>query len=133
LNKHLVVLAASIISLAAGSAQAQGSCTPGNCRIIVTVNDCQRPGGITVNQELVVVDSARNMRWEIVTEGYVFPANGIQFSPPHAQFEPRNSPRPNEVHIFNRKTQTGDFYYYINVTDSNGNACTQVDPTVRNN
>lgn len=132
MNKHTVVFAASVISLAAGPAQAQSNCTTGNCRIAVTVSDCQRPGGITVDQEMVVVNSARNMRWEIVTPGYVFPANGIQFSPPHAQFEPKNSPKPNEVHIFNRKTQTGDFYYYINVTDSAGNACAQVDPTVRN-
>jgi hypothetical protein len=107
-------------------------CNPGNCRITVTVNDCQAEGGIIINPDFVLVTSARNMRWEIVTPGFEFKANGIQFDPPNAQFEPRNSPQPNEVHIHNNKTQAGDFYYYVNVKKTGGADCRPVDPFVRN-
>lgn len=140
---HRIAMAAAALlacMAAAGPALAQHKpasasatpCNPGNCRITVTVNDCQAEGGITVDPDNVAVNSARNMRWEIVTPGYVFAANGIQFDPPHAQFEPRNSPKPNEIHIFNKKTQNGDFYYFVNVKKSGGGDCRQVDPFVRN-
>jgi len=126
--------------IAAGSAQAQHQpptsnpvqCNPGNCTITVTVNDCQRDGGITVSPDFVMVTSARNMRWQIVPEGYVFTTDGIQIDPPDSQFVTRNSPKPNEFHIFNRKLQAGDFYYFVNVKEVNGGDCRQVDPYIRN-
>ena len=132
-SRRLATTAAALLGCFVAASPAQEQCSPGNCRIAVTVTNCQAPGGITVDLDPVPVDSPRNMRWEIVTPGYVFPANGIDFSPPNAQFEPKNSPKANEVHIFNRKTQNGDFYYYINITDGSGNACARADPTVRNN
>lgn len=110
-------------------------CNPGNCVIKVKVADCQAPGGITIDPENVAVNSARNMRWEIEprNSGFVFATSGIQFDPAHAQFQPRNSPRPDEVHIFNAKTERGEFYYFVNVNRVDGSACRQVDPFVRNN
>ena len=102
-------------------------CTPGTCTISVAVNDCRQPGGIMVDKPYVSADSAVNMRWEIVTEGFVFASDGIRFEPPNPQFEPRSSPRPNEFRIHNRKTQTGDFYYYVNVQ-----GCLPMDPWIQN-
>jgi hypothetical protein len=117
----------------AGSAQAQEECDPAACTITLTVNNCQAQGGITVEPDIVLVRSARHMHWVIEPQGYEFAANGIEFRQPHPQFERLDSPRPHEFHIQNHKTQAGDFYYYVNITDSNGNACKRVDPTVRNN
>jgi len=129
-SRRLAMTAAALLGCltAAGPALAQGQCSPGDCRITVTVNNCS----IAVSPDPVVVNSPRNMRWEIVTPGYTFPADGsgIQFGDP--QFELRNSPQANQVHIFNQKTRTGDFKYNVNVTASNGGACS-LDPTVRNN
>ncbi len=104
-----------------------GTCTPGTCTIRVAVNDCQQPGGITVDKPYVSADSAVNMRWEIVTEGFVFATDGIRFEPPNPQFEPRQSPRPNEFRIHNRKSQSGDFYYHVNVQ-----GCLPMDPWMQN-
>lgn len=67
------------------------------------------------------------MRWEIVTPGFVFDINGIQFEPPNTQFDVQNSPRPNEFRIHNKKSQSGDFYYFVNVK-----GCVRHDPWVRN-
>ncbi len=109
-------------------------CNPGNCVLTVTVTDCEAEGGISVDPETVVVNSARNMRWEIKPKnsGYVFAANGIQFDPPNAQFQPRNSPSPDQVHLRNAKTSNGDFYYFVNIQRADGTACRQLDPFVRN-
>ena len=102
-------------------------CTPGACTIRVAVNDCRQPGGITVDKPYVSADSAVNMRWEIVTEGFVFATDGIRFEPPNPQFEPRQSPRPNEFRIHNRKSQSGDFSYHVNVQ-----GCLPMDPWMQN-
>lgn len=102
-------------------------CTPGVCVIQVFVDDCSAPGGIRLDKPLVSVTEAVNMRWEIVTPGFVFAENGIEFDPPNPQFEPRNSPRPNEFRLHNRKSQAGDFYYFVNVQ-----GCARHDPWIRN-
>ena len=60
--------------------------------------------------------------------GFEFAPNGIVFDPPNAQFEPQHSPTSSEFRIHNNKSQTGDFYYYVNV-----DGCRRVDPWIRNN
>ena len=102
-------------------------CSPGICRIEVKVVDCVADGGITVDPPFVEVTVARNMRWVIVTPGYEFAPNGVEFSPPHAQFVTQPSPDSAQFRIRNLKTQLGDFYYYINV-----DGCRRVDPWIRN-
>lgn len=102
-------------------------CTPGICILEVTVVDCTRPGGITVDPPLLDVTVARNMRWVIVTRGYEFAPNGIEFSPPNSQFVIQHSPDTNEFRVRNLKTQNGDFYYYVNV-----DGCLRADPWIRN-
>jgi len=102
-------------------------CTPGLCVIQVFVDSCTAPGGIRVDKPLVVANSAINMRWQIMTTGFVFASDGIVFDPPNAQFELRNNPSPNEFRIHNRKSQTGDFKYTVKVQ-----GCTPHDPWVRN-
>jgi len=107
---------------------APSACSPGNCDITVTVSNCTAPGGITVDKPLVTVDQAVNMRWVITPSTFAFASNGIQVDPSNPQFEVKNSPRPNEFHIHNNKSSSGDFYYYINIQ-----GCAQVDPFVHNN
>ncbi len=68
------------------------------------------------------------MRWVIATPGHRFTGNGIQFDPPHPQFEVKNSPRPEEFRILNKKSQNGDFHYLVNLE-----GCLPLDPWVRNN
>jgi hypothetical protein len=106
---------------------AAAPCTPGVCTIQVFVDRCDAADGIRLDKPLVEVTSAVNMRWEIVTPGFAFESNGIQFDPPNAQFDVQHSPRPNEFRIHNRKTQAGDYYYFVNVK-----GCVRHDPWVRN-
>jgi hypothetical protein len=106
---------------------AAAPCTPGVCTIQVFVDRCNAADGIRLDKPLIEVTSAVNMRWEIVTPGFVFDANGIQFEPPNAQFDVQHSPRPNEFRIHNRKSQLGDFYYFVNVK-----GCVRHDPWIRN-
>ena len=108
---------------------AASPCPPGICVIQVFVDRsrCTGTDGITVDKPLVSATQAVNMRWEIVTPGFVFAADGIVFDPPNPQFEPRNSPHPNEFRIQNTKSQTGYYKYTVNVL-----GCTPYDPWVRN-
>ncbi len=106
---------------------AASPCTSGVCTIQVFVDRCNAENGIRLDKPLVEVTGAVNMRWEIVTPGFVFDTQGIQFDPPHAQFEVQHSPRPNEFRIHNKKTSSGDFYYFVNVR-----GCVRHDPWVRN-
>jgi hypothetical protein len=106
---------------------AAAPCTPGVCTIRVFVERCNAADGIRLDKPLVEANSAVNMRWEIVTPGFEFDTQGIQFDPPNAQFEVQHSPKPNEFRVQNRKTQTGDFYYFVNVK-----GCVRHDPWVRN-
>jgi hypothetical protein len=106
---------------------AAAPCTPGVCTIQVFVDNCSATGGIRLDKPLVEATEAVNMRWEIVTPGFVFDTKGIEFDPPNPQFEARNSPQPNEFRIHNRKSQVGDFYYFVNVR-----GCARHDPWVRN-
>lgn len=102
-------------------------CTPGVCTIQVSIDRCNAADGIRLDKPLVEVERAVNMRWVIVTPGFEFDGNGIEFDPPNAQFEVRNSPHPNEFRIHNNKSRTGDFYYFVNVK-----GCVRHDPWVRN-
>jgi hypothetical protein len=102
-------------------------CPPGVCVIQVFVDDCSAPGGIRLDKPLVEVTAAVNMRWVIVTPGFVFTAAGIEFDPPAAQFEAQHSPQANEFRLHNQKARNGDFYYAVNVQ-----GCRKHDPWVRN-
>ena len=102
-------------------------CNPGVCTLTVTVTSCGGVGGITVNPPYVSVASPQNIRWNIVTPGFVFAANGIEFDPPNAQFEPQHSPDATEFRLRNHHRQTGDFYYFVNVQ-----GCLRADPWMRN-
>ncbi len=102
-------------------------CNPGICTINVTVASCGTAGGITVDKPFVSVAGPQNMRWNIVTPGFVFAANGIEFDPPNSQFQVQNSPDPAEFRIHNQRSQSGDFYYFINVQ-----GCLRADPWIRN-
>lgn len=104
-------------------------CPPGLCviKVFVDKDKCTGKDGITVDKPLVSTDLAVNMRWEIMTLGFVFAADGIVFDPPNPQFEPRHNPTPAEFRIHNKKSQAGDFKYTIKVQ-----GCTAFDPWVRN-
>jgi hypothetical protein len=102
-------------------------CTPGVCVVQVFVDACTVAGGIRLDKPLVEVTDAVNMRWEIVTPGFEFDANGIAFDPPNPQFQVQQSPRSNEFRLHNAKSQSGDFYYSVNVK-----GCVRHDPWVRN-
>ena len=102
-------------------------CTPGVCTIQVFVDNCQQAGGIRLDKPFVETDRAVNLRWEIVTPGFVFAADGIRLDPPDPQFQQQHSPHPNEFRLHNSKASNGDFYYFVNVQ-----GCRQMDPWIRN-
>ncbi len=103
-------------------------CNPGTCTLTITVNgDCKQPGSISIDKPFVSTSAAVNMRWTIATPGHEFTTDGIRFDPPNPQFEVKNSPKPNEFHIHNKKSKDGDFYYFVNLK-----GCLPLDPWVRN-
>ena len=128
------VLTGSLVASSAAWAQPAAPsgnpapCNPGTCTLTITVTgDCKQPGSISIDKPFVSTSSSVNMRWAIATPGHEFTADGIRFEPPNPQFEPRNSPKPNEFHIHNKKSSTGDFYYFVNLK-----GCAPLDPWVRN-
>ena len=135
-----VALAASLIGCAsrpeymtAPRHLAPTKCPPGSCKIKVTVNNCNQPNGIKLDPEFPEVDEAVNMFWEIDPPSFVFEKYGILFVQPNAppdeqQFETKNSPQPNKFHIHNKKTEAGDYYYFVLIK-----GCLPFDPWVRNN
>jgi hypothetical protein len=102
-------------------------CTPGVCVIQVFVDNCSAQGGIRLDKPFVSTTSAVNMRWKISTPGFEFADNGIEFDPPNTQFERQPSPHRSEFRLQNHKTQSGDFYYFVNVK-----GCRRHDPLIRN-
>ena len=103
-------------------------CNPGTCTLTITVTgDCKQPGNISIDKPFVSTSAAVNMRWTIATPGHEFTADGVRFDPPNPQFEVKNSPKPNEFHIHNKKLKNGDFYYFVNLK-----GCAPLDPWVRN-
>jgi hypothetical protein len=131
---------ASIVAVVAGSACAPQPvssrspptfaatpCTPGICVIEVSVTACDSPGGISVDKPYVSVSDAVNLRWKIVTPGFVFSSSGIAFDPPDAQFEPQFSPHANEFRVQDHKRRSGDFKYFVNVQ-----GCVPLDPWIKN-
>jgi hypothetical protein len=104
-------------------------CNSGICILTITVDgDCSKPGNISIDRPFVSVSAPNNMRWVIATPDYVFANDGIRFDPPNAQFETQPSPKPNEFRIQNKKSQPGDFYYWVHLE-----GCAPLDPWVRNN
>ena len=129
-----VAIFASLFLL--GTAIAQPRLPPGNptpcnsgiCTLTITVGgDCSKPGNISIDRPFVSVAAPNNMRWVIATPGHAFASDGIRFDPPNAQFEVQHSPRPNEFRIQNKKSQNGDYYYWVNL-----DGCAPLDPWVRN-
>lgn len=102
-------------------------CNAGVCEITVTVAKCDSGCCASVDKPVVAVTSARDIRWEIVTPGFVFASNGIAFDPPNPQFVFKVSPHPNEFRVHDAKSLDGDFPYYVNVQ-----GCAPLDPWVRN-
>jgi hypothetical protein len=98
---------------------------PGICKLTVTVNNCAT-GDIKVEPELVVVSNPVIMQWEIVTDGFVFSANGIDFQPPNAQFVVVPRPPSRRFQVRDARSQLGDFYYFVNVQ-----GCATADPWAR--
>lgn len=134
-SHRLAFLAATLWLTLSGCAQPKiappglvpSTCPPGLCVIQVFVDSCTATDGIRVDKPLVSAGAAVNMRWEIVTSGFVFAADGIVFDPPNPQFAPQNNPTPGEFRMHNSKSQTGDYKYTVNVQ-----GCTPLDPWVRN-
>jgi hypothetical protein len=106
-------------------------CPPGQCDIEVSiVGNCRDPGSIIVKPELAeVADQDNLMRWVIVTKGYEFDRDGIDF-PLLSPFKVLHSHESNVFRVLNRNDWSGqkDFKYDVNVK-----GCRRLDPWVRNN
>jgi hypothetical protein len=105
-------------------------CNAGICKIDITVNDCGASGGITVAPAYLgmpVASGPATIHWRIVTPGYVFEQNGIRFDPPSPNFQRLPGGPANEIRMLDKKTSTGNFYYFVEVRN-----CIPVDPFIQN-
>ncbi len=113
------------LAIAAQPAQASTPCTPGICKIQVTVDESHTPCTVSVDKPDVSTTASVNLRWEIVDSTREFTADGIVFDEPD-QFDSKQR-KPNEIRFHDKATQTGNFHYKVYVTD-----CDVLDPYVRN-
>ena len=113
-------------------APAGGGCTPGNCKVVVTVTSCTN---ITASPDPLLVGHANDIQWEFAaaTPGYSFPANGIVFSDPQFVPKPGVTGNGKKFIVNDRHTSQGSFKYDVTVVpDGGGSPCT-VDPRITNN
>lgn len=95
------------------------------CMISVHVDAKASPCTVSVDPPFVAAQYARNLMWTIVTPGYSFAKDGIDFDDP--QFEPRYARGADKFIVHDDFTSLGDFPYSVNVQ-----GCTTLDPYVRN-
>ncbi len=112
----------------AAPSHASVPCTPGICKIQVTVDDSQTPCTVSLDKPDVSTTAPVNLRWNIVTRrdpAWVFTDAGIVFDDPE-QFVSK-SHTGDEIRFQNKATRTGDFKYTVHVE-----GCAPLDPYVRN-
>ena len=114
------------LEIAAQPAQAATPCTPGVCKIQVTVDESQTPCTVSVDKPDVSTTASVNLRWEIVGSSREFTDEGIVFDEPD-QFDSKQH-KPQEIRFQDTHARTGDFHYWVYVKD-----CKALDPYVRNN
>jgi hypothetical protein len=112
-------------------------CNPGACFVDVWVNDCDRGEIITRPEKLEVPDRgvAKNIRWRMRSEGYLFASNGIVIAKPDQEFnEPELIADGTMFKWANRHTKQGEYKYSVNVvkTGLNPKNCTPYDPRIFN-
>ena len=109
-------------------------CTPGICKVEVTVVDCVvwvQPPTLDVPQPR----GGKNIHWDIVSNDYVFAANGIVIDKPDAEFDLPDLSHPGKKFIWHDKhTKKGEYKYSVNVikTGVNPRACPTHDPLISN-
>ncbi len=112
---------------------AAAGCNPGgNCTVDVTVGaNC----AITVDPDPLDVPQprgAKSITWKIVTNGFLFSANGIEFKSSNNEFA---DPEPlgNRFKWKNKHTRAGSYEYAVNVVRSDNSLSTcSKDPVVNN-
>lgn len=131
--RHILI---SVLVVFAGCAQrplheTSIPCTPGICFVNIVVDDSTTPcSAVAIPSDVTVPVKSRaapvELRWVLNTGEHVFAANGIVFDEPD-QFDPKQSPKPNEIRFHDKATKKGTFHYVVNV-----DGCAPLDPYVRN-
>jgi hypothetical protein len=127
--------AVGLLGCAGANMMAASPCTPGKCTVVVTVTDCTRRGGVSVDQDPVNVFQANNIDWEFATRGYKFPANGIVIGDdPEGQIgTPVVAPNGKKVTVHDKHTKVNySIYYAVNVMTDAGIFCIPLDPLIAN-
>ena len=107
-------------------------CTPGVCKVTVTVRDCFAWDGISVDHERVVVRNRQHIQWEIATTDYTFTDDGVKidWNPGNEFDDPRPAGKNFQWH--DNYTIKDRFKYTINVRNKNGVRCRPYDPWIDN-
>ena len=109
-------------------------CNPGICKVEVSVVDCAV--SIQPNRlDVPLPRGGKNIHWDIVSDDYVFAANGIVIDRPDGEFDLPELSNPGKKFKWHDKhTKQGDYKYSVNVikTGVNPRACPTHDPFIVN-
>ncbi len=132
-SRHYAFVRAFVVLFCFGSlaidappARAGVPCTPGICKIQVSVDESQTPCTVSVDKPDLSTKQSVNLRWTIVGSRREFTEDGIVFDDPE-QFESKKR-KSNEIRYQDKATRKGDFHYTVYVKD-----CQPLDPYIRNN
>ena len=107
-------------------------CGPAQCTIVVSVTECNKPGGVRIDKPLVRFDDSGWITWKIDTPGFAFADAAVWIEgddPSDTVFEQQTKTAPNEVKLRNRNHVMGefDFRYTLQVQ-----GCVPVQAWIRN-
>ena len=131
--KKIALIAVATLALAACAGPASGQTPPRTTMVMVNLENPARPW-IWIDQEPIIVRGKAVMVWQIATEGYEFPKDGIVFQTGAKQFTDCG-PEGKIYRCTNTFAQMGRFKYTIKVQpakDAKVPKTGPLDPTVVN-
>lgn len=133
-----IAAAVGLLGCAGASTKATLPCTPGICKVAVTITDCAAKGGVSVDPKTLDVpdrNNPKNIEWEFATDGYSFPQNGIIIgSDPKGELDkPVVARNGKKVTVHDKHKETNyKIYYAVNVMKDDGTPCIPLDPWIVN-
>ena len=123
-------------SMQQGSAIAPSVCTPGVCKVVVTITDCFAWDGIKTDPEPIVIGQSQLIQWRIHDSNseYTFASDGITINwNPGQEFDDPKLLAAGKMFSWHDKYTIKDkFKYTVNVRNRNGVRCRPYDPVIHN-
>ena len=112
------------------------ACSKPKCDVSITVynNDCSISTNILAAPDRAPIARGNqnpNIEWTIATDGFTFPANGIDFGG-DSQFTNGNRQGPTKFRWMDKNSDDQYHKYTVNLLRPDGTACPPLDPGVIN-